>query len=184
MAHCSKSYSRGPRWITKAPRQPPPKRRRGSRNRREVDQSKGAAEAPTRSNLIAMAAPQGGLGPYRPEELERVLITAYTGFAAAVSESHRMWPGAPVEVRTGFWGCGAFGGNRRAMTLLQVLAAQLTAVARLRFYVFDDNGHAHFRAGTTDLEHILAAGRAGEPIAKVIERTADLDYEWGVSDGN
>lgn len=141
-------------------------------------------DPPTRSNLIAMAAPHGGRGPYWPDELERVLVTAYTGFAAAISESHRTWPGAPVEIRTGFWGCGAFGGNRRAMALLQVLAARLAAVDRLRFYVFDDTGHANFRAGTTDLAHVLAGGRAGEPIAAVIERIADLDYEWGLSDGN
>jgi hypothetical protein len=141
-------------------------------------------DPPTRSNLIAMAAPYGGCGPYRPEELERVIVTAHTGFAAAVSESQRRWPGAPVEVRTGFWGCGAFGGNRRAMTLLQVLAARLAAVDRLRFYVFDESGHANFRAGMADLEHVLAGGRAGEPIPEVIERIADLGYEWGVGDGN
>ena len=27
-----------------------------------------------------------------------------------------------AKVRTGFWGCGAFGGNRTLMTLLQLLA--------------------------------------------------------------
>jgi hypothetical protein len=139
---------------------------------------------PTRSNLIAMAAPGGGRGPYRPEQLERVIVTAYTGFAAAVAESHRMWPGAPVEIRTGFWGCGAFGGNRHAMTLLQVLAARLATVDRLQFYVFDDPGHAKFRTGIADLEHVLASGRAGESMAEMIERIAGLDYEWGVSDGN
>lgn len=141
-------------------------------------------DPPTRSNLIAMAAPCGGPGPYWPEQLERVLVTAYTGFAAAAAESRRLWPGAPLEIRTGFWGCGAFGGNRRAMTLLQVLAARLAGVDRLRFYVFDDTGLANFRGGTSDLERVLAGGRPAEPIADVIQRIADLDYAWGVSDGN
>jgi hypothetical protein len=141
-------------------------------------------DPPTHTNLIAMAAPFGGPGPYWPQELEYVLVTAYTGFAAAVAESRRIWPGAPVEVRTGFWGCGAFGGNRHAMTLLQILAARLAAVDRLRFYVFDDAGRANFLAGAADLERVLAASRRGEPIADVIDRIADLDYEWGVSDGN
>jgi hypothetical protein len=141
-------------------------------------------DPPTITNLIAIAAPDGGSGPYRPEELKHVIVTAYTGFAAAISESHRRWPGAPVEVRTGFWGCGAFGGNRRAMTLLQVLAARLAAVDRLRFYVFDEGGHANFRAGMADLERVLAGGRAGHPIPEVIERIAELGYEWGTGDGN
>jgi len=138
---------------------------------------------PTRSNLIAMAAPCGN-GQYQRTQLEQVLITAYTGFAAALAESHRMWPGAQVEIRTGFWGCGAFGGNRHAMTLLQVLAARLAGVDRLRFYAFDDRGHANFRAGAADLDRVLAGGPAGEPVADVIERIEQLGYEWGISDGN
>jgi hypothetical protein len=146
---------------------------------------------PTRTNLIAMAAPVGN-GAYRRSQIESVLVTAYTGFSAAVAESHRMWPGAKVEVRTGFWGCGAFGGNRHAMTLLQVLAAQLAGIDCLRFYVFDERGHANFRAGVTDLERVLAVGAArsagpgsrAEPVADVVERITDLGYEWGISDGN
>lgn len=141
-------------------------------------------EPPARTNLIAIAAPGGGRGPYWPEQIAKILVTAYTGFAAAVAESRRLWPGAPVEIRTGFWGCGAFGGNRRAMTLLQLLAARMAGVARLAFYAFDDAGQADFRAGAGDLARVLAAGEAGEPLAALLERVDDLDYEWGVSDGN
>jgi hypothetical protein len=152
-------------------------------------------DPPTRSNLIAIAAPCGN-GLYRRTQIEQVLVTAYTGFAAAVAESRRMWPGAPIEIRTGFWGCGAFGGNRIAMALLQVLAARLAAVDRLRFYVFDERGHANLRAGLADLERVVAGGaagaaptvgpggQAGEPLATLIERITDLGYEWGISDGN
>jgi hypothetical protein len=139
---------------------------------------------PARTNLISMAAPAGGRGPYFRRQLEGILTTAYTGFAAAAEESRRLWPGRPVEVRTGFWGCGAFGGNRHAMTLLQVLAARLAAVDRLRFYASDDAGLAAFETGREDLERVLAAGAPGEPLAELIERIGDLDYEWGVSDGN
>src|SRR6185437_15975686 len=71
---------------------------------------------PKASSLIAIAAPSGGHGPYFHDDLADIVATAYTGFAAAVAESR----GAPVEIRTGFWGCGAFGGNRRAMTALQL----------------------------------------------------------------
>lgn len=128
---------------------------------------------PTRTNLLAIAAPAGGSGAYSREDLEQILVTAYTGFAAAVAESARLWPGAPVEVRTGFWGCGAFGGNRHVMTILQIAAARLAGVARLRFYAFDDAGQA-----------VLAEARAFEagddPIAAVHAR----GFRWGISDGN
>jgi hypothetical protein len=138
---------------------------------------------PTRTHLIAIAAPSGGSGPYFRRQLEQILRTAYTGFAAAVAESRRQWPGVPVEIRTGFWGCGAFGGNRHAMTLLQVLAARLAHVDRLRFYTFDEAGQSAFHSGCADLDRVLADGTAGEPLAEWMERVGDLDYEWGVSDG-
>ncbi|NMO17065.1 hypothetical protein HPC49_11415 [Pyxidicoccus fallax] len=139
---------------------------------------------PTRTNLIAMAAPTGGPGPYFRWQLERVLTTAYTAFSAAMTESRQLWPGRPVEIHTGFWGCGAFGGNRHAMTLLQLLSARLAGVDRLRFHAGDDAGLAAFETGSEDLDRVLAAGTPGEPLAELVERIGDLDYEWGVSDGN
>jgi hypothetical protein len=140
--------------------------------------------SPRRSNLIAMAAPGGGRGSYFPKQIERILVTAYTAFSAAIAESRRCWPGFAVEVRTGFWGCGAFGGNRHAMTLLQLLAARLAGVDRVRFYTSDAAGEDDSRRGAADLSDVLGAGTAGEPIAALLERINDLDYEWGQSDGN
>jgi hypothetical protein len=130
-------------------------------------------EPPTRTNLIAIAAPAYGDGLYRREQLEEILVTAYTGFAAAVAETERLWPGVAVEVRTGFWGCGAFGGNRHVMTILQLAAARLAGVARVRFYAFDDAGQRTFREA-------CAVKLGDDPIAAVLER----GYRWGTSDGN
>lgn len=153
--------------------------------RASADVVRGAVRAhrkPTRSNLIAIAAPAGGRGEYMRSEIENIAITAYTGFAAAVEETGRLWPGTPTEVRTGFWGCGAFGGNRELMTLLQLLAARLSGVARLRFYAFDDAGERDFENGAAALERVL--GQPGEPMDALVECIADLDYAWGTSDGN
>jgi hypothetical protein len=130
-------------------------------------------QPPTRTNLIAIAAPAHGHGTYRREQLEQILVTAYTGFAAAVAETTRLWPGVPVEVRTGFWGCGAFGGNRHVMTILQLAAARLAGVSRVRFYAFDD-------AGQAVLDEARGVRLGADPIDAVLER----GYRWGVSDGN
>ncbi len=138
----------------------------------------------TRSNLIAIAAPSCGYGAYRSAEIRHILVTALTGFAAAVAESGRRWPGSSVEIRSGFWGCGAFGGNRHAMVLLQALAARLAGAERLRFYAFDAAGRADARTGLAQLDRVLAAGRAGEPLAALLGRIEDLRYLWGESDGN
>ncbi|HET9620447.1 MAG TPA: hypothetical protein VFP84_03695 [Kofleriaceae bacterium] len=132
------------------------------------------------SNLIAIAAPSGGHGVYTPAELAHVLVTAYTGFAAAVAESRRAWPGTPVEIRTGFWGCGAFGGNRVVMTMLQILAAQLAGVDRLAFYVFDAGGLADYRAGEAALASRIVDGA---PLADALASLAALGLRWGVGNG-
>ncbi|HEY1813422.1 MAG TPA: hypothetical protein VGG74_13815 [Kofleriaceae bacterium] len=129
---------------------------------------------PTRTNLVAIAAPTGS-GRYTRPVLENIAVTAYTGFAAAVHESARLWPGAPVEVRTGFWGCGAFGGNRVVMSSLQIFAARLAGVARLRFYTAD--GAADLTAGASVLEEAIAEG------GDVIENIDHRDLHWGTSNG-
>jgi hypothetical protein len=70
-------------------------------------------DPPTITHVIAMAAPSGGRGRYRVDEIEHVLVTAFTAFRAAALESARSrGAGSPVVVHTGFWGCGAFGGHR------------------------------------------------------------------------
>jgi hypothetical protein len=126
----------------------------------EVRAALSLVRPPTHTNIIAIAAPVGS-GAYRRHELDQIVETAYCGFAAAVHE------GAD-EIRTGFWGCGAFGGNRIVMTSLQLYAARLAGVNRVRFYAFDAAGRADATAG---------AALAG--VDAILER----ELEWGVGNG-
>jgi hypothetical protein len=71
-----------------------------------------------------------------------------------------------VTVCTGFWGCGAFGGNRTVMTALQLLAARKAGVARVRFFTVRPEGLADFERG------------AAAPLEALVREP------WGVSDGN
>lgn len=125
-------------------------------------------QPPTHSNLVAIAAPAYGQGTYRRAQLDQILATAYTGFAAAVAETQRLWPGTPAEIRTGFWGCGAFGGNRTVMVALQLIAARLAGVSRVRFYTVRPEGLADFERG---------AAAARQPI-ETLERE-----RWGTGNG-
>lgn len=134
-------------------------------------------DPPTITNLIAMAAPSGGYGPYSEADIEHVLSTAYTGFRAAALESK----GRPVAVHTGFWGCGAFGGNRVLMATLQVLAAELAKTDSLVFHTGPPPGGRALEAAAALLETDLT-GRSGTRAA--IERLAAKSFRWGVSDGN
>jgi hypothetical protein len=44
----------------------------------------------TITNLIAIAAIAGGWGPYRPDQIEKALTTAFTGSRVAALESVRL----------------------------------------------------------------------------------------------
>ena len=138
-------------------------------------------DPPTITNLIAMAAPTYRSGRYERAMIERILVTAYTGFAAAVAESARLAPGAPVVVHTGFWGCGAFGGNRTLMSVLQLIAAGMAGLARLVFHTASAEG-----TSLSDAEQIIREqlGRSGEmPTQELIERIDAMAFEWGRSEG-
>ena len=69
-------------------------------------------EPPTITNLIAMEAPSYGRGVYTEEQIAYILTTAFTGFTAACCEARpEESQQTDVIVHTGFWGCGAYGGQ-------------------------------------------------------------------------
>jgi hypothetical protein len=139
-------------------------------------------EPPSKSNFIALAAPSYGVGRYSRDVIERVLVTAYTGFAAAVAESERMSPGAPVAVHTGYWGCGVFGGDRVLMSVLQLLAAGMAGVDCFVFHTVDAQRAEPFaEAGALVRETLAPLGEitAGE----LLDRIAAMGFQWGMSDG-
>ncbi len=138
-------------------------------------------DPPTISNILAIAAPYGGHGRYQREEIGVALSTAYSGFRAALLESRRSaGADALVVIHSGFWGCGAFGGNRVPMILLQVLAAQMAGVTRLVFHVGDPIGRTSVESAIR-LERELAD--ATTPV-ELIGRVAGLELAWGAGAGS
>lgn len=135
-------------------------------------------EPPTISNVIAIAAPYGMSGRYHAKDIELALVPAYTGFRAAVQESD----GSPAVVHTGYWGCGAFGGNRVLMSMLQVLAAELAGVKRLVFHTVTAPGRAEFDQAMEKLQRELPGPAVNTPSA--LERIAGMGLRWGAGDGN
>jgi len=139
-------------------------------------------EPPTSSNIIAMEAPPGGWGAYDESTIRYILTTAYTGFRAAALESRRLRQDAPTVVHTGFWGCGAYGGNRTLMALLQFVASGLAGLDRLVFHTGDNSGGSFLR----DAERVCRKewGDA-RPVRTrdLTARLAALEFKWGVSNG-
>ena len=143
-----------------------------------------AIEPPTITHLIAMAAPSGGSGAYTATELRHILVTAFAGFTAARLESHRAaGQNAAVVVHTGFWGCGAFGGNRILMAMLQILAANLAALDHLVLHTGSAEGRAAFDTALRTISRMLGDERRCR-IVELIEMLDSCRFPWGESDGN
>ena len=139
-------------------------------------------EPPTTTNLVAIEAPAYGSGDYRGEEIDLVLATAYAGFRAAVMETGRaaLRTGAPARtiVHTGFWGAGAYGGDRELMALLQLVAAELAEVDEVVFHSVHEEGSATFAEARRKYE-----GLPGATTDEVVRSVLALGYRWGVSNG-
>ncbi len=136
---------------------------------------------PTITNIIAMEAPSGGYNFYEYDIIEFILATVVTGFIAAKSESLLKNASPIVSIHTGFWGCGAYGGNRILMALLQLLAARLAQIDRLVFHTTDAIGSQALATARSilDLELVTC-----ENIVNVLEKIYAKAFKWGVGDGN
>ncbi len=140
---------------------------------------------PTISNIIAMAAPAGGSGPYRRAEIEFILQTAFTAFSAARAESQPpAGPEVKVVIHTGFWGCGAFGGNRVMMTALQIVAARLAGIDVLVFHVGDRPGGDAMQQARKLIDTDLAPPGQSVELSRLSDQLQAQRLRWGVSDGN
>lgn len=137
-------------------------------------------DPPTVSNIAAMAAPVGRHGPYTRAQITHVLGTAITTFSAARVVGERLHgPGGTVVVHSGFWGCGAFGGNRLLMPALQVLAARRAGVHRLDLHALGPGGTETMHAGVALAEEI----GAGDDVQAWIDAAVARGLCWGTRDG-
>ncbi len=139
---------------------------------------------PTMSNIIAMDAPAGGDGVYKHETLVDIWTTALTAFFGAVSEA-KACNGDAYEctIHTGWWGTGAYGGNRTLMAIMQLIAARAAGVTHLIFHTVDSAGATDFASAYAlpGLETFLHAETL-DPEA-FLQYCATQSFRWGVSNG-
>ena len=135
-------------------------------------------DPPTLTNIVAMAAPVGGRGAYTTAQIDWILTAAHTAFAATVAASG----GRPVRLHAGFWGCGAFGGNRVLMALLQLVAAASAGIEDIVFHTFTSGDRDDLREARRQVA--VLAERAGDDPSAWVVAVGGLGLVWGVSDGN
>jgi hypothetical protein len=139
-------------------------------------------EKPQLSNILAIEAPLCATGTYTVSQIKDILITAFSGFAAARDESRLSMASEDVAIHSGYWGCGAYGGNRVAMALLQMIAAQLAGIQQLVLHVGDPSGHAPFEEATEIFKSISI--HPNLPTSQLIGEIVAMKFQWGASDGN
>ena len=141
-------------------------------------------DPPTFSNIIAIAAPAPELGRYTLSQIEQAARTALTGFAAAVASSPSISHSAPaVVINTGFWGCGAFGGHRVLMSIVQLIAARAAGVAKVRFFAPAGDHRASFEQAQKILDDLLLQDQSAT-VGVLLSSLAKMGFQWGQSDGN
>lgn len=136
---------------------------------------------PTKSNILAIEAPADGAGAYVAETVLFILKTAYSGFSAARHESIVNCQAQSVSIHTGFWGCGAYGGNRVMMAALQLVAANMAKIDQLVFHTFSESGTEDLQQATSYLRNILPSVTSMDDL---ITSIVNLHLVWGTSDGN
>jgi hypothetical protein len=128
-----------------------------------------------------MDAPAVGDGVYKHETLVDIWTTALTAFYGAVSEAKAC--NGDTTIHTGWWGTGAYGGNRTLMAIMQVIAARAAGVTRLVFHTVDSAGATDFAAAYAHpgIDTFLQADSL-DPEA-FLQYCATQSFRWGVSNG-
>jgi hypothetical protein len=131
-------------------------------------------DPPTISNILALAALRPERGEYTHRQIRYLFATAYTGFRAIALRSTR------AALHTGYWGCGAFGGNKGLVSAIQFLAAGAAGVGRVHFWW----GFTPLDSSAFDHASAVARRLSGQPTEAVIEQLASAGYRWGSANEN
>lgn len=138
-------------------------------------------DPPTFSNMIAMAAPSYGHGAYTEGQIRRIFVTAFTSFAAARAETPKH---LQTVIHSGFWGCGAFGGNRTVMIAIQSLAAEAAGISQLVFHGANVSGQVDVEVGLDAARKTRARCGHNCDLSAIVHDFEQQRFAWGVSDGN
>lgn len=129
---------------------------------------------PVATNIIAMEAYPGGEGCYTKEQINDIFITAYTAFSAARIQTEGF-----IEIHTGDWGTGAYGGNKILTACLQLLAANAADIDLLAFHTFDQHS---FEEARELYESFIQSESIDIP--GILQKLEQMKFQWGTSDGN
>lgn len=129
------------------------------------------------SNILALCSLEGYEGYYEEVHIGWLLANAFSGFLGAVTLCQRK-----IVIHTGFWGCGAFGGDKVLMCIIQILASYGANIDKILFFTLNEENMIFVqKAQMIALE--LLNEHDGDTIA-IIKSLASMNFLFGKSDGN
>ncbi|CAF1283587.1 unnamed protein product [Didymodactylos carnosus] len=146
-------------------------------------------------NILAIEAPRSGQDSYEISEINYILSTCYTGFMAAkllASKTHQLnvmksrrssSAGSSLKtiIHTGWFGCGAYGGNRTLMLILQIIASRLAQINEIVFHTLTDDFKQEIIDADSCVKELTKPN--GIDIQQLIEHLQQKNFKWNVSDG-
>lgn len=140
----------------------------------DVKKKVGVVDGKFFNNIIAVAAPTpNSYEEYSERELEYIIQALVSSFGPAKKLSGEK----KCVIHTGNWGCGAFGGNRELMYLVQLYVANLFGVDEIVFHAASDD---LFVSARQKLEKLKLCHN----LEDAVECLLDMHFVWGESDGN
>lgn len=130
-------------------------------------------------NIIAISALSKQGGKYRRAEIEYTLRAVLCAFEKARFLSiayNSLSEELKVAIHTGNWGCGAFGGNKEFMYLVQMIGASCAGIDELVFHAVDEGILSKAEEKFRILKEIS--------FKSCIDYLLAQDYAWGIGDGN
>ncbi|UJR33249.1 hypothetical protein I4U23_020704 [Adineta vaga] len=143
-------------------------------------------------NLIAIEAPKYGYGSYTHQQIEYILQACFTAYSAAkvlANTAYELKTHQSVKaslktyIHTGWFGCGAYGGDRTIMIVLQILAAKMAGIDKLIFHTVTNNCENEIDVAENCLKQIFSSGQNQLSINELINGIINKNFQWGASNG-
>jgi hypothetical protein len=154
----------------------------------EIKKASRVLNPPTITNIVCVEAPSG-YGSYKYETIKYIFSTAYTAYKAIKYETEeKLGPNSKCILHSGFWGCGAFGGNHILMTLMQIIAAECANIDKLVFYKFSNDFSKYVQDAIEIVGKLIKRNEKDigeiDSIDLLLLEIFECNFSWNVSDGN
>ena len=126
-----------------------------------------------------MAAPSPKYGCYDKDTILEMFSSVVSAFEGAKCMSDNK----AVEIHTGRWGAGAFGGNEELALIVQILGARIAKIDNLVFHAITDKYLVNATIVVNDIAKLYNENKR-ECVDGIVNYLFDKKYQWGVSDGN